>query len=146
MTTCVDQAADCIAPFDEAACKRAVDKWNAVAKPIGSLGALEGAIVQMAGIAGTEDVSIAKRALVVMSADNGVVAQGVSQCGSDVTRAVATALGAGVSSACVMAHTAGIDVVPVDIGMADPGQLPTPATRDLYAAGAPASPDPNDFT
>lgn len=142
MTTCVDQAADCIAPFDEAACKRAVDKWNAVAKPIGSLGALEGAIVQMAGIAGTEDVSIAKRALVVMCADNGVVAQGVSQCGSDVTRAVATALGAGVSSACVMAHTAGIDVVPVDIGMADPGQLPTPATRDLYAAGAPASPDP----
>ena len=140
--TWLEEAAGRIAPFDEAACKRAVDKWNAVAKPIGSLGALEDAIVQIAGIAGTEDVSIARRALVVMCADNGVVCRGVSQCGSDVTRAVAVALGAGNSSACVMAHTANIDVVPVDIGMADPGQLPTPETRGLYAAGAPASPEP----
>ena len=142
MTAWLEDVSSRIAPFDEAACKRAVDKWNAVAKPIGSLGALEDDVVQLAGIVGTEDVSIAKRALVVMCADNGVVAQGVSQCGSDVTRAVATALGSGVSSACVMAHTAGIDVVPVDIGMADPGQLPTPETRDLYAAGAPTTPDP----
>ena len=142
MTTWLDDVASRIAPLDVAACKRAVDKWNAVAKPIGSLGVLEEDVVQMAGIMGTEDVSIEKRALVVMCADNGVVARGVSQCGSEVTRAVATALGAGVSSACVMAHTAGIDVVPVDIGMADPGQLPTPENQALYAAGAPLAPAP----
>ncbi len=131
-----------IAPFDEAACKRAYDKWNAVAKPIGSLGVLEDDIMQIAGITGTEDVEIGKRALVVMCADNGVVAQGVSQCGQDVTRAVATALGAGVSSACVMAHTARIDVVPVDIGMTDPGLLPTPENQMLHDAGMPLMPDP----
>ena len=115
-----------IEPFDEAARKRSYDKWNAVAKPIGSLGALEDAVMQMAGIVGDEDVEIGKRALVVMCADNGVVAQGVSQCGQEVTRAVAMALGAGNSSACVMAHTANIDVVPVDIGMVDPATLAAP--------------------
>lgn len=140
MKAWLEDVAGQIAPLDGAACKRAVDKWNAVAKPIGSLGALEDVVVQIAGIAGTEDVSIDKRALVVMCADNGVVAQGVSQCGSDVTRAVAVALGAGVSSACVMAHTAGIDVVPVDIGMADPDQLPTPENQEVFAHGAPSAP------
>ncbi len=142
MTAWLEEATGRIAPIDTAACKRAIDKWNAVAKPIGSLGALEDAVVQIAGIVGTEDVSIAKRALVVMCADNGVVAQGVSQCGAEVTRAVAVALGAGVSSACVMAHTANTDVVPVDIGMADPDQLPTSENQAVYAAGAPLSPAP----
>ena len=131
-----------IEPLDVAACKRAVDKWNAVAKPIGSLGALEDGVVHIAGIVGTEDVSIAKRALVVMCADNGVVAQGVSQCGAEVTRAVAVALGAGNSSACVMAHTAGMDVVPVDIGMAHPDLLPTPGNQAAFAQGAPFEPGP----
>jgi len=128
MTDWLDEVADRIAPLDAVARKRAVDKWNAVAKPIGSLGALEDVVVQIAGIFGTEDFDIGKRALVVMCADNGVVSQGVSQCGPEVTRAVATALGAGNSSACVMAHTAGIDVVPVDIGMVDPDPL---SGRDL---------------
>ncbi len=131
-----------IAPLDKEAQRRSYDKWNAVAKPIGSLGVLEDVVMQMAGVMGTEDVEIGKRALVVMCADNGVVDQGVSQCGRDVTRAVATALGAGVSSACVMARTANIDVVPVDIGMIDPGLLPTPENQMLHDAGMPLMPDP----
>lgn len=138
----IDELNARIAGFDAAARTRSYDKWNAVAKPIGSLGVLEDVVMQIAGIVGTEDVEIGKRALVVMCADNGVVAQGVSQCGQDVTRAVATALGAGVSSACVMAHTAHIDVVPVDIGMVDPGLLPTPENEALAAAGMPLMPDP----
>ena len=138
----LDDIAARIAPFDTGACQRAYDKWNAVAKPIGSLGALESDVEQMAGIIGTEDVEIPKRALVVLCADNGVVAQGVSQCGPEVTRAVATALGTGTSSACVMAHTANVDVFPVDIGMVDPGLLPTPENQMLYEAGMPLMPDP----
>lgn len=131
-----------IEPFDVEARRRSYDKWNAVAKPIGSLGALESDVMQMAGILGTESVDVSKRALVVMCADNGVVCQGVSQCGQDVTRAVAKALGAGVSSACVMARTANVDVVPVDIGMVDPGLLSTPENQMLYDAGIPLLPDP----
>lgn len=127
----LEDLADSIEPFDAAACQRARDKWNAVAKPIGSLGALETAVEQLAGIAGTEDVAIDKRALVVLCADNGVVAQGVSQCGPEVTRAVATALGEGASSACAMAHTMNVDVVPVDMGMVDPALLPVSGSQSI---------------
>ena len=55
-----------LAPFDDAAAQRAVDKWNAVAKPIASLGKLEDIVVQLAGISGSEDVDVSKRVAVVM--------------------------------------------------------------------------------
>ncbi|MBQ3301177.1 MAG: nicotinate-nucleotide--dimethylbenzimidazole phosphoribosyltransferase [Eggerthellaceae bacterium] len=106
-----------IAPLDLDACRRSRDKWNGVAKPIASLGALEDAVVQMAGLIGTQDVAIDKRAVAVMCADNGVVAEGVSQCGSDVTLAVADNIARGESSVCAMARPHNIQAVAIDIGM-----------------------------
>ena len=107
-----------IAPLDQAACQRAREKWNGVAKPVGSLGALEDAIVQIAGLTGSEDVRIDKRAVVVLYADNGVVAEGVSQSGQEVTLAVADNIARGESSVCSMARPHGIDAFAVDMGMA----------------------------
>ena len=46
------------------------------------------------------------RTLLVLCADNGVVAEGISQTGSDVTAVVARQLGAGRSTACQMARVA----------------------------------------
>ena len=114
-------------PFDEAAARHAVDKWNAVAKPIASLGKLEDIVVQLAGISGSEDVDISKRVVVVMCADNGVVAQGVTQCGSEVTTIIADSVARGRSSVCSMCRPVHIDTLAVDIGMAkapsEPGVL-----------------------
>ena len=107
-----------IAPLDQAACKRARDKWNGVAKPIGSLGVLEDAVVQIAGLTGNEDVHIDKRAVVVMCADNGVVVEGVSQSGPEVTLAVADNIARGESSVCSMGRPHRIDAFAVDMGMA----------------------------
>ena len=126
-----------IAPPDEGARQAAVDKWNAVAKPIGSLALLEDAVTDIAALTGTKDVSIAKRAVVVICADNGVVAQGVSQCGAEVTRAVAVSLGKGVSSVCSMAHKQGIDVVAADFGMFDPSTLPGCANNPAFPSPVP---------
>ncbi|MDD7203124.1 MAG: nicotinate-nucleotide--dimethylbenzimidazole phosphoribosyltransferase [Coriobacteriales bacterium] len=116
-----------LAPFDEAAARRAVDKWNAVAKPIASLGKLEDIVVQLAGISGSEDVDISKRVVVVMCADNGVVAQGVTQCGSEVTTIIADSVARGRSSVCSMCRPVHIDTLSVDMGMAkapsEPGVL-----------------------
>ena len=126
-----------IEPPDEAARQAAVDKWNAVAKPIGSLGMLEDDVAAIAALTGTADVSIGKRAVVVLCADNGVVAQGVSQCGAEVTRAVAVSLGKGVSSVCSMAHEQGIDVVAADFGMFDPAMLPGCAGNPAFPAPVP---------
>ncbi len=50
-------------------------------------------------------------------ADNGVVAQGVSQCGNEVTGFVTRALAEGRSSACTMARVARCRVQPVDMGV-----------------------------
>ena len=107
-----------IQPLDQQACQRARAKWNGVAKPIGSLGALEDDVVQLAGLLGTEDVKLGKRAAVIMCADNGVIAEGVSQSGSDVTLAVANNVARGESSVCTMARPHGIDCFAVDMGMA----------------------------
>ena len=109
-----------IAPPDELARQAAVDKWNNVAKPIGSLGVLEDDVVRIAALTGTADVEIGKRVVVVLCADNGVVAQGVTQCGQDVTLAVAVNVAHGVSSVCKMAHAVGVDALAVDMGMASP--------------------------
>ena len=109
-----------IAPADQAAMAAARIRWDSVAKPLGSLGILEDHIVRIAGAQGTPDVSLARKAVVAMCADNGVVAQGVTQTGQEVTAIVAENMARGASSVCRMARIAGADVVPVDIGVARP--------------------------
>lgn len=106
-----------IARQDVAAQARARQRWNAIAKPIGSLGLLEDAVVSIAGLVGSENVDISRRCLVVLCADNGVVAEGVSQCGQEVTATVAASIAQGISSVCRMCAPVHIDCVGVDIGM-----------------------------
>ena len=113
-----------IEPPNEAARSAAHLKWNAIAKPIGSLGALESMVEQMAALSGTPDVRIDKRAVVVLCADNGVVAQGVSQSGSEITTLIAGSIAKGRSSVCRMAQTAHADAFAVDMGMLSPSTEP----------------------
>ena len=106
-----------VRPADPALRRRALDKWNAVAKPLGSLGLLEDAVTQICAVTGTTAPSIARRAVAVFCADNGVVAEGVTQTGSEVTAIVAGNLCTHETSVCKMAAVARCDVVPVDMGM-----------------------------
>ena len=73
---------------DPGAIARAQDRWSHVAKPLGSLGVLERNIVRIAGIQADPLIDIEKKALVIMCADNGVVAEGVTQTGQEVTAVV----------------------------------------------------------
>ena len=109
-----------ITPANSAAIAAARARWDSVAKPLGSLGLLEDAIARIAGAQGTPDVTLDKKAVIAMCADNGVVAQGVTQTGQEVTAVVAENMARGTSSVCRMAKVAGADVVPVDIGVARP--------------------------
>ena len=77
---------------EETARAQALRRWDSLAKPLGSLGILEEAIVRIAALTGTAEVCLKNRALVVLCADNGVVSQGVSQSDASVTRAVTAAL------------------------------------------------------
>ena len=65
-----------------------------LAKPLGGLGRLETMIEDAAALTGREDIDVSRRAVFVLCADNGVVAQGVSQTDQSVTRAVAENLAA----------------------------------------------------
>ena len=107
---------------DSAAMERARQRWDGIAKPLGSLGLLEDAVVRIAGLTGSEHVSVKKRAVIVMCADNGVIAQGVSQSGSDVTRIVSENIANGTASVCRMSRAVGADVFAVDIGMEQESQ------------------------
>ena len=93
-------------------------RFSKIAMPLGSLGLLQDAVAQIAAIRRTPRLSITKRAVVMFCADNGVVAQGVTQCGQEVTATVAENMGRGQSAVCLMARHIGMDSFPVDIGVA----------------------------
>lgn len=94
-------------------------RWDACGKPLGSLGLLEDAISDIAALTGNADVFLKPRAVLVLCADNGVVAQGVTQTDSSVTGIVARNLAAGRTSVCRMAACADCEVIPVDVGIKD---------------------------
>ena len=106
-----------VTPPDEAARAAAKRQWESLAKPLGSLGLFEDTITRLAALKGDADVRIPDRRLLVFCADNGVVRQGVTQCGSEVTASVAAALAEGRSSVSPMAQYADCRVIPVDMGI-----------------------------
>lgn len=107
-----------IKPLDAAAMEQARARWMTVGKPLFSLGSLEDAVIQIAGIKRTSDFELRKRGLIIMCADNGVVAEGVTQTGQEVTAIVADNFTKGETSVCIMAEEANVDLFPVDVGMA----------------------------
>ena len=104
-------------PFDDQTYKEVKRRWDLVAKPLGSLGLLEDMTARIGAVQGCADLDISKRAVIAMCADNGIVAEGISQSGQDVTAAVASWMGRDESSVCKMASGFGIDVIPVDVGI-----------------------------
>lgn len=122
-----------IAPASDAARLAAHAQWNAVAKPIGSLGELEVAVERLAALRGAPDVKLEKRAVIVLCADNGVVAQGVSQSTSEITTLIAGSIARGTSSVCSMAKAVSADAFSVDMGMCEPSDIPGVVDRRIAA-------------
>ena len=92
-----------VTPPDEAARAAAHAHWAALAKPLGGLGRLEAMVEDAAALTGDPVPDVSRRAVLVLCADNGVVAQGVSQTDASVTRAVLENLTARRTSVCRMA-------------------------------------------
>ena len=91
--------------------------WDSIAKPLNGLGELETLVTRIAALTGDEKVNIDSRAVLVMCADNGVVAEGVTQSDSSVTAVMAGKIAAHQSSVCQMAKAVRADVEAIDIGM-----------------------------
>lgn len=101
----------------EDAVKEAEARQEVLAKPTGALGTLEDISIQLAGITGKVKNSMKQQAVVIMSADNGVVDEGVASAPQSVTLSQTinfTRHYTGVSS---MAKYFGIDLLVVDTGV-----------------------------
>lgn len=103
---------------DKSAREAARKKWNSIAKPLNSLGVFEDIVVDIAGVQRTPDVDIEKSCVLIMCADNGIVAEGVTQTTQEVTAIVSENFAKGEASVCKMAKEIGADVFPVDVGVA----------------------------
>ena len=91
--------------------------WDSVAKPLDSLGVFEHVICRIGAIQRTAAPRVKNRVILVFCSDNGVVAEGVSQSGQEVTLAVARSMGKNRSSVGRMGKTCGVDVICSDVGI-----------------------------
>ena len=108
-----------IRPAEKAMAEACQARFDGIAKPVGSLGQLEALLAKIAAVQGTPDICLDRKVVVVFCADNGVVRQGVTQSGPEVTTAIARMLQSRKASVCVMAAACGAEVFPMDIGMLD---------------------------
>lgn len=116
----LEQTIETLTRVERTPIDQAKEKFSQLAIPLDSLGTLQELVYTICGITGSLEPNITQRAVVVFCADHGVVAQGVSQVGSDVTTAVAKKLCTRETVMCRMAALAKATVIPVDIGMKTP--------------------------
>lgn len=106
-----------ILPPDSETFQAAKRNWDKIAKPLDSLGEFETLVCRLAAMTGRLNYSAPKKAIIVACGDNGIVEEGVTQCGQEVTSAVAKNLGLGLSSLCILAKRTGAKIIPVDVGI-----------------------------
>lgn len=92
-------------------------RWDTIAKPLDGMGTFERLIARIGAVQQTTEPDISRRCVLAFCADNGIVEEGVSQSGQDVTFQVASWMGKNESSVCRLAVPAKADVIPVDVGI-----------------------------
>jgi nicotinate-nucleotide--dimethylbenzimidazole phosphoribosyltransferase len=108
---------DSVLPLDEAAMSAARERQAQLAKPPGSLGRLEDLSIQLAGITGKVHNKIEKKHLLVFSADNGVVAEGVSSAPQSVTLMQTINLTRHKTGASTLCKHFGCEITVCDVGV-----------------------------
>ncbi len=106
-----------ISPPDEAAQLAAASYLDTLTKPPGSLGRLEELAIQLAGITGSRQPDISKKAVIVAASDHGVCEEGVSAYPQEVTAQMVMNFLGGGAAINALARQAGAEVVCVDIGV-----------------------------
>ncbi len=94
------------------------DKWDRVSKPIDSMGVFEEITSRIGAIQGREKPGVVKNVILVFASDNGIVAEGVSQSGQEITAICADGIADMKRSVSVMAESIKADVKLIDLGVA----------------------------
>jgi nicotinate-nucleotide--dimethylbenzimidazole phosphoribosyltransferase len=116
-------------PPDEDARAAALGRMNDKTKPRGSLGRLETLAIDLAGILRSPAPELPGKAIVVMGADHGVAAAGVSAYPPEVTAQMLLNFASGGAAINVLGRHAGARVIVIDMGTRVPPG-PHPAIRD----------------
>ena len=114
----VEEIINTIQPLDEAAMQAARARQDKLTKPRGSLGRLEELSIRLAGMKADPLPSVERKAVIVMAADHGVTAEGVSAYPAEVTAQMVLNFLRGGAAINVLARQAGARVTIVDIGVA----------------------------
>lgn len=114
----LDALVAAVTPLDAAAMAAARAHQDRLTKPAGALGRLEALAVHLAGITGSVNPSVARKAVVLCAADHGVAAQGVSAYPQEVTAQMVLNFLTGGAAINVLARLAGARVVVADLGVA----------------------------
>lgn len=112
-----------IIPADDNWMEAAKKQWDEIAIPLHSLGRLQDTVVRIAGMTRSLSIGLKKKGLIVMCADNGVVEEGVTQTGQEVTLLVAENFLKEKATASILCRQAGADIFPVDIGIASDSKI-----------------------
>ena len=118
-----------IRPVDEETRAAARAELDRKTKPRGSLGRVEDLAARFAAIRGTVTPEAVRAAIVVVAADHGVAAEGVSAYPQAVTRQMLANFASGGAAICVLARLAGAELVVVDAGVVE--AYPDTRVRDL---------------
>jgi nicotinate-nucleotide--dimethylbenzimidazole phosphoribosyltransferase len=124
---------------DAGVMQQARRRQTVLTKPPGSLGRLEELGVRLAGMTGRIRPRLDEKAVIVMAADHGVAAEGVSAYPAEVTAQMVANFARGGAAINVLARTVGVRVVTVDMGVRAPlGEFPNirslrvgPGTRNF---------------
>ncbi len=102
---------------DQRAMEAAMERQQSLAKPPGSLGALEDISVKMAGITGNVFNDIARGCVAVFCADNGVAEENVSSAPQSVTMAQTVNFTRRLTGVGALAESFGSELLIVDMGV-----------------------------
>ena len=91
--------------------------WDNVAKPLDSMGLFEEFLCRIGAIQGRVIPNVKRSRLLVCCADNGIVEEGVSQSGQEITAICADSIANGRSSVAIMAGESGVEVLTLDVGI-----------------------------
>ena len=120
-----------ILPADRESMDAARRRQAELAKPPGSLGALEDMSIRLAGVLRTARPEVRRCRVTVLAADNGVVEEGVSSAPQTVTLAQSINLTRGLTGASCLAKHFGDELVVVDMGIKLPYHCPEIVNRSL---------------
>jgi len=114
---------------DQQARGQAKERLDQLIMPHWALGRLMDLALDLAGMCGTIKPQVGRKLILVMAADHGISAAGISRWNADTTVQMVQSYFAGVAGCNVMARQAGAEVAVVDMGIA--GQLSESAQQQI---------------